>query len=597
MKDVKILKVYFRILKNYFRVTPGTAVVSVAYYLIQGLFPAFTALVLSSLFDEAYAVTTGTGGDRLIFFGVLYLAVYILNSFWIFIAEIVMETGADKGNVHYRFEICKKLAKLPLIEFENVEIKDKHRRAEECLYTGMMTRSVRYSLGIVLTGLINLISVSAVLARYSLWFLPLCVLSVIPYCVARIIRGAEFYRIKQRQARKQRRLQYLWSLFTDRRTAKELRVFGADDYVLEQWTKTRDEIQAELWVQEKKEAVSVMFCDALRIVGYGVCIALTLVLTLRGTVSVGVFGACIAAFMSLQNATRSVLELGGHLPSLLAFVGDYFSFIDLPEESPDGETYTGLQDEIKLDGVGFRYPNREDFAVHDVSLTLRRGEKIVILGENGSGKTTLIKLLLGMFPPDEGQILYDGSNVDTFSRASHLNTVSAVAQDFVRYNLTLRENVAMSDTSHLDDDSAIADALRAVGLDDLLKSPGLDGELGSSFGGGDISGGQWQKLAIARGLFRDSELIVLDEPTSALDPLIETEILEKFLKAAQDKTAVIISHRVGLCRMVDKIAVMKNGQLVEVGSHADLLALGGEYTRLFRAQEKWYKDKLNTDKL
>ncbi|MDR3150054.1 MAG: ABC transporter ATP-binding protein/permease [Oscillospiraceae bacterium] len=584
------LNTYFRVIKIYFRVIPGTAIVTLINYILQGLFPAFTALVLSRLFDTASGVVQGADTARkLLTYGLIYLAAYVLNNFWGFISNIVMSIGADKNQVNYRYEICKKFAKLPLIDFENSELKDKHRRAEQCLYQGTMNQVTQCSFRIVIVGLVGMFTVSAVLAQYSLLFLPLCLLSVLPYCIARLVRGQQFYLTVRAQAKKTRRMQYLWGLFTDRRTNKELRTFGADDYVLNQWRAARDETQAEIWEQSHKDAVSFALCDAFRLVGYGACIALALWLTLRGDVSVGVFGACISAFMSLQSQTMSVLVNGGSLPSHLAFAADYFEFIDLPDEQTGGSYYGGLRDQIELRNVSFKYPNTNEYAVRNVSLTIPKGKKIAILGENGSGKTTLTKLLLGLLPVSDGTILYDGGNVDTLDKMSFYRTVSAVSQNFVRYTLPLRENIAMSDVDRLNDDTAIESALRDAGLSDLLDDVGLDAELGNAYGGADISGGQWQKLAIARGLFRPSELIVLDEPTSALDPLIETEILSKFIELAREKTAVIISHRVGLCRLVDQIAVMKDGTLVEFGTHDELLSQNGEYTRLFTAQEKWYK--------
>lgn len=584
------LNTYFRVIKIYFRVIPGTAIITLINYILQGLFPAFTALVLSRLFDTASGVVEGADTARkLLTYGLIYLAAYVLNNFWGFISNIVMSIGADKNQVNYRYEICKKFAKLPLIDFENSELKDKHRRAEQCLYQGTMNQVTQCSFRIVIVGLVGMFTVSAVLAQYSLLFLPLCLLSVLPYCIARLVRGQQFYLTVRAQAKKTRRMQYLWGLFTDRRTNKELRTFGADDYVLNQWRAARDETQAEIWEQSHKDAVSFALCDAFRLVGYGACIALALWLTLRGDVSVGVFGACIAAFMSLQSQTMSVLVNGGSLPSHLAFAADYFEFIDLPDEQTGGSYYGGLRDQIELRNVSFKYPNTNEYAVHNVSLTIPKGKKIAVLGENGSGKTTLTKLLLGLLPVSDGTILYDGGDVNTLDKTSFYRTVSAVSQNFVRYTLPLRENIAMSDVDRLNDDTAIESALRDAGLSELLDNVGLDAELGNAYGGADISGGQWQKLAIARGLFRPSELIVLDEPTSALDPLIETEILSKFIELAREKTAVIISHRVGLCRLVDQIAVMKDGTLVEFGTHDELLSQNGEYTRLFTAQEKWYK--------
>ncbi|MDR0286242.1 MAG: ABC transporter ATP-binding protein/permease [Clostridiales bacterium] len=586
----KKLNTYFRILGIYFRVIPGTAIVTLINYILQGLFPAFTALVLAKLFDAASTITQGGNSTAiLITYGIIYLVAYIVNNFWGFIAGIVMETGADKNQVNYRYEICKKFAKLPLIDYENSELKDKHRLAEQCLYQGNLNRVIQSSFQIVIVGLVGIITVSVVLARYSLFFLPLCVLSVAPYFVARLIRGQQFYRTVKAQAKKTRKMQYLWGLFTNRRTNKELRTFGADDYVLEKWRDARDETQSEIWDQSHKDAVSFAICDIFRIIGYGACIALALWLTLRGTVSVGVFGACIAAFMSLQSQTMNILVNGGTLPSQLAFAGDYFEFIDLPNESDGGDEYKGLRKKIELCGISFKYPDTESYAVRNMSLTINRGEKIAVLGENGSGKTTLTKLLLGLLPVYSGVILYDGNDINSLDKASFYHTVSAVSQNFVQYTLPLRENIAMSDIDRLNDDEAIEAVLRDVGLSGLEESTGLDGELGNAYGGTDISGGQWQKIAIARGLFRSSEYIILDEPTSALDPLVEADILRKFIELAQGKTAIIISHRVGLCRLVDKIAVMKNGTLAEFGSHTELLAQNGEYTKLFTAQEKWYR--------
>ncbi len=223
-------------------------------------------------------------------------------------------------------------------------------------------------------------------------------------------------------------------------------------------------------------------------------------------------------------------------------------------------------------------------------MAIKKGEKIVILGVNGSGKTTLSKLILGLYPPDEGEIYYDNISLDEIERESLYNHVSAISQNFVAYSLTLRENVAISDLKKISDDSIITDTIKNVGLGDLLNSTdGLEMQMGREFGGAELSGGQWQKLAIARGLFKPSEFIILDEPTSALDPIIETEILKQFIEIAKNKTAIIISHRVGLCKLADKIIVMKDGQICEIGTHSSLINNNGEYQRLYTSQEQWYR--------
>lgn len=590
---IPYLQIYWRVFKNYFKVTPAASIFSVFYYIVAGLFPAFTAIVLSSLFEEAYAIQQGENRvAQLLFWGLVYLAAYILNTVLNFSAGLVMELGADKRNVNYRYLLCEKLSRIALIDFEDSRIKDMKQCAEECLYSGRMNGIMRHSFHIIVQSFFNIISVSLVLARYSPLFLPLCIISVLPYIVARLIRGREFYQVKRKQSKKSRRLMYLWNLFTDKRTVKELRTLGADDYIFGKWIECHDNVQEELWIQNRKDALSLLLCDALRIIGYGACIALALDLTLRGTVSIGVFGACIATFQTLQSATRGMLVMGGELPRELAFASDYFAFIDLPEENSEGIIYPGLRDKFELRSIYFKYPNIDKYALENVSLQIYKGEKIAIVGENGSGKTTLIKLLLGLYPREGGEVLYDGVDVNSLDKASFYKTISLVSQNFVQYKLPLRENIAMSDTDSLGDDMKIKTTLRNAGLEELIGKTELDNELGTMFGGSDISGGQWQKLAIARGLFRDSKLIIMDEPTSALDPLIETEILTKFIELAKNKTAVIISHRVGLCRLVDKIVVMKEGRIAETGSHSELLAYGGEYARLFNAQEKWYRQTI-----
>ena len=464
--------IYCRVFKNFFKFAPVSAVFSLLNYVIGSVFPAFTALALAALFDEAYRVAQGggtLGSGSLYFWGLIYLAGYVVNNILTFITGLVIELGADKRQVHYRYLMCEKLSCMPLIDYENPGIRDMQQRAEDCLYSGRMNGIMRNSLGMLFLCLLNFLTLAAVLARYSAWFLPICVVSVLPYCGARLIRGKEFYRIKHRMAKKSRRLGYLWGLFTDRRSVKELRALGADDYVFERWTQCRDEVQDELWDQNRRDAVSLLICDVLRIVGYGACITLALFLTLNGTVNVGVFGACIAAFLTFQSATRNILVLGGELPRELAFAGDYFTYIDLPDESSDnGEklNFSELKDRVEIRNVSFKYPNSKDYAVKNVSLEVRRGEKIAVIGENGSGKTTLSKLILGLYPSYEIEgdgvsgVFYDGVDVAEFNNESFHKTVSVVAQNFTQYKLPLRENIAMSNIGRLHDDEGIAEVVR-----------------------------------------------------------------------------------------------------------------------------------------
>jgi ABC-type multidrug transport system fused ATPase/permease subunit len=225
-----------------------------------------------------------------------------------------------------------------------------------------------------------------------------------------------------------------------------------------------------------------------------------------------------------------------------------------------------------------------------VSLEIGVGETVALVGENGAGKTTLVKLLLGLYRPDAGRITFDGVDAREIDPATLRRAASAVFQQFVRYQLTFHENVAIADPERLDDLERLRRAVASGGAGDILKE--LPDEcntlLGPDVGGVDLSGGQWQRVALARAFFREAEVLVLDEPTAALDPLAELAVFERFAALAEGRTAVLISHRLGMARLADRVLVLRDARLVEEGTHEALVRAGGEYATLFGAQARWY---------
>jgi ATP-binding cassette subfamily B protein len=226
-----------------------------------------------------------------------------------------------------------------------------------------------------------------------------------------------------------------------------------------------------------------------------------------------------------------------------------------------------------------------------VTLHINAGERIAIVGENGAGKTTLVKLLIGLYQPEAGQVRVDGSVLTPEYAAMVQQRVAVVFQDYATYPLTARENIGFGDLSHLWDDAALAEAAARAGVREFIESlpQKYDTYLGRQFGDTDLSGGQWQKIALARAFLRDADLVVLDEPTAAMDPLAELALFERFIELVQGCTAIMISHRLGAARLADRIFVMRDGRVVEEGDHDALMARDGEYARLFRAQAQWYQ--------
>ena len=315
----------------------------------------------------------------------------------------------------------------------------------------------------------------------------------------------------------------------------------------------------------------------------------------------GAFAACLSAFTAYDSSLQTFIAMLFDAVATYHVVEDYYDYFTVPVEEDGSRGYRPFQDAISVEDVYFRYSGSDRDALKGLSCRIQKGEHVVIVGENGSGKTTFAKILTGAYLPSAGHVSYDRQKTGELRRRSLYDHISVVLQDFVHYQFTLRENIGISCLRRMAEETARAgkkagtDGItmeelvsRVAGEDFLQKIGGLDVQIGREFGGEELSGGEWQKIAIARGLWKDSDIIILDEPTSALDPLVEYDILSKFVEMIQDKTSVIISHRVGICRGADKIIVIEDGKMAECGRHEDLLEKQGEYARIWQEQAKWY---------
>lgn len=272
-------------------------------------------------------------------------------------------------------------------------------------------------------------------------------------------------------------------------------------------------------------------------------------------------------------------------------VQNYLGFLELPERTGVSQQISGSSN-IYLKGVSFAYPDMKQWAIHDVSLTVNEGETVAIVGENGSGKSTLTHLISGLYMPNKGKIFYGDVDISTISNETLFRNISAVFQKYQRYQMTWRDNIRISNISAYSDDRQIQEACCQAGIDNLGKGllNGYDTMLSREYEGIELSGGEWQRVAIARGLFRQHQLIILDEPTASIDPIEEIRVYKQFMQISQNKTCIIVTHRIGAARFADRIIVMKQGRIVEQGKHDELVSIGGEYQRLFKAQEQWYID-------
>lgn len=578
-------KLLLRSLRDIHRIVPRTLVLQIICMMLQSLMAAIT-IWLTSVFLNL--VHQKDFKSSLICFCMI-LAVFVLSEvansiFYSCMVRIDFQTGQQ-----LQIELGEKGTRLSMICYENTETNNMLKRAKNCIEQERFS-DLSLSVFNILAEFLKVNGTLLVLAGFHPVLVGISLLSVFPYLIVRLVRGKEFYELKRYQAAGERRRNYLYHLFGDKQAVKELRIFEIEDYIEQKMYAARDNMKQEVWNFKKRDMRSLLICEIFCKSGYLLSIFSTILLLLHQVLDVGMMAAALVAFTSFQTAAKYFLVSLGRIPECAAFVKDYYDFMDMEEAEKGTEKLCSDFDSIKVKQLSFSYPGRKTPAVSNLSFTIKRNEVVAIVGNNGSGKTTLVKLLTGLYQAQKGQIYYGRQNLRSLDPEEFYKQISFVSQDFIKYELTVRENIGIGDWKQMENTDKIYMLLHQVGLETFISQASVNQLLGNEFGGRELSVGQWQKLATARGMMKDSSVIFLDEPTAALDPLMETKVLKMFLKIAREKTAIIVSHRIGICKEVDKIIVMKEGKIAEIGNHEKLLAEKGEYYRLYTMQQKWYEE-------
>lgn len=578
-------KLLLRSLRDIHRIVPRTLVLQIICMMLQSLMAAITIWLTSVFLNLVYQKDFKSS---LICFCMI-LAVFVLSEvansiFYSCMVRIDFQTGQQ-----LQIELGEKGTRLSMICYENTETNNMLKRAKNCIEQERFS-DLSLSVFNILAEFLKVNGTLLVLDGFHPVLVGISLLSVFPYLIVRLVRGKEFYELKRYQAAGERRRNYLYHLFGDKQAVKELRIFEIEDYIEQKMYAARDNMKQEVWNFKKRDMRSLLICEIFCKSGYLLSIFSTILLLLHQVLDVGMMAAALAAFTSFQTAAKYFLVSLGRIPECAAFVNDYYDFMDMEEAERGTEKLCSDFDSIKVKQLSFSYPGRKTPAVSNLSFTIKRNEVVAIVGNNGSGKTTLVKLLTGLYQAQKGQIYYGRQNLRSLDPEEFYKQISFVSQDFIKYELTVRENIGIGDWKQMENTGKIYMLLHQVGLETFISQAFVNQLLGNEFGGRELSVGQWQKLAIARGMMKDSSVIFLDEPTAALDPLMETKVLKMFLKIAREKTAIIVSHRIGICKEVDKIIVMKEGKIAEIGNHEELLAEKGEYYRLYTMQQKWYEE-------
>jgi len=584
-----------RLVKLCAKLSPKGIASVLAIRLAQGMLPLVVLFSLEHLVDAiGAAVQTRQGMTPQT---ALWLSVFTLSLLFSalmhVIGRLISSQVQEIVKERCQSEIMQKAYRLSLADFDRAELYDSLQRVNR----GMDRRFIS-TLSSVFNLVADLVAVVSTLSYlvFIHWAVPLVFAAgslIFTFVQVRSLK--ERYLLHRRQTTPGRQLNYLHQLMTSRETASELRLYGLKHYVLQAWTS----LNARLVGERLKLAGRVFRLQLVSSAGHSLVFALVIMglflLGTNGLLSIGRLAAILRAVQSFQHNLNGLMWTAALIQNDLRYVEEFFEYLDLAEEKRTGIALARdvpLRQGIRFRSVGFTYPGTDRPVLRHLDLEIRPGEKIALIGDNGCGKSTLVKLLLGLYKPTEGTVTIEGIDANAIDKNAWRARTTAIFQDFHKYQLlSVRDNIGIGDIEHRGSNERVQRAAQLSGADSFIRTlpESYDTLLGKEFGGTELSGGQWQKIAVARAYFRDSELLVLDEPTASLDAKAEVEMYRQFQRVAEGKTVVFISHRLGVAKLADRIIVMKNGRIEEMGTHDELLDGNGYYAEMYRLQAQWYQ--------
>ncbi len=500
---------------------------------------------------------------------------------------------AERFSNRLALKIMKHAAALDLASFEDPAFHDRLERARAQVTdrTGMLT-----SAGWLLQRIVMLLSLAAGIIVYSPWLLVVLILSVLPAFLVESHFAFLGYNLAHEMTPTRRRLDYYLLLASSKETAKEMKVFALANYLEGKYSEASNDIILKHRQLASRRLIWGALFAALASTAYYGCYAFIARQAFLQNMSMGTFTFMIGAIGGASGHLQMIFTLFSSIADQALFLGDLMLFF---EEKPsiDFSRSTAipprpLQSGIVFEDVSFQYPGNEKPTLNQLSFRLDKGMRFALVGENGEGKTTIVKLMARLYEPTSGRILLDGRDLKDYNVDELRKEIGVIFQDFIRYDLSARENIAVGDISRLSDDEGLWEASHKSNAFELVEGfpERLDQMLGRRFDGGvDLSGGEWQRLALARAYLRHSQILILDEPTAALDPMAEHEVFQKFAELTRDKLALFISHRFSTVRMADRILVLSQGKISQEGTHDELVHADGLYAQLFEAQASSYR--------
>ncbi len=596
--SLTIFKNMPRLLRLVWVAAPGALIISLILTLTSALIPA-TQIYISKLIVDKVVDLVGDGvAIALIIqsltplvaagFGFLLLQA-VLQQLDSYITQIM----SDRFLLFANTQLLQQATRLDLAHYESAEFHDILDRARQSGSNYPM-RVLRLSLQL-LGQVTRLFGLLALLLRFNPLVFVLLLLSALPTFWVSVRFSERRFWMTRRQTPSRRLADYFGKVLTEPEFVKEVRLFNLGSYMAKQYQDIRAEFNEESKVLARRQAIAQVALEIISAIGFYGAYALVLWETIRGLVTIGDLTLYAGTFQQAQAATAGILLSIATLYEFNLYVSQYFEFLDLAPQviSPNRAKPfpKPIREGLVLDNVYFTYPGSDTPTLKNINLEIGPQECIALVGLNGSGKTTLLKLLTRLYDIDRGRISIDDVPLSAFNLEDLRRNIGVLFQDFARYALTAKDNIGFGNLPDREDDEQVLQAATDAGATAVIDrlEGGYDTVLGKMFDGGvDLSGGQWQKIGLARAFMSQAQVLILDEPTAAVDAIAEHDLFERFRQLTQGKMTFLVSHRFSTVRMADRIVVLEDGEVIEAGTHDELVAQQGRYEEMFRLQAESY---------